>query len=187
MVCRARDGSRTWEDKERYIFFDAAPIYNSAGKLVAVIETLRDMTMREKAEEEIRKSRAELLAQHEQLQNLFHLVERAKTEWENTMDCIGDVLILTDTEERIKRCNKALQTFTGMAYEEILGRNWQELLSLNDLHTPSPCAPGTELFHKPSGRWFVFNSYPFKDSSQEPGFRGRHHPPQHYRGEAVYQ
>jgi two-component system NtrC family sensor kinase len=152
--------------KERYIFFEAAPINNSAGKLVAVIETLRDMTMREKAEKELRKSRAELFAQHEQLQNLFYLVERAKTEWENTMDCIGDVVILTDTEERIKRCNKALQTFTGMAYEEILGRNWQELLSLNDLHTPSPCAPGAELFHKPSGRWFVFNSYPFKDTSQ---------------------
>lgn len=150
--------------KKRYIFFDAAPIYNSAGKLVAVIETLRDMTMRETAGKELRKSRAELLAQHEQLQSLFHMVERAKTEWENTMDCIEDVVILTDTEDRIKRCNKALQTFTGMAYEEIIGKNWQELLSLNDLLAPSPCAPGAELFHKPSGRWFVFNSYPFKDS-----------------------
>jgi two-component system NtrC family sensor kinase len=153
--------------EKRYIFFDAAPIYNATGHLVAVIETLRDMTMREKDEEEIRKSRAELLAQHEQLQNLFHQVARAKREWESTMDCIGDILILTDTEERIKRCNKALQTFTGMAYKDILGRNWQELLSLNDLHTPSPCTPGTELFHKPSGRWFVFNSYPFRDSSQD--------------------
>jgi len=152
--------------EERYIFFDAAPINNSAGKLVAVIETLRDMTLREKAEGELRRSRTELLCQHEQLKNLFSLVERAKTEWEGTMDCIGDILVLTDTGDRIKRCNKALQTFTGVAYEEILGRNWQELLSLNDLHTPSPCVPGTELFHKPSGRWFVFNSYPFKDRSQ---------------------
>jgi len=152
--------------KERYIFFDAAPIHDSAGKLVAVIETLRDMTMREIAEEELRKSRTELLAQHEQLQKLFNLVERAKTEWENTMDCIGDILILTDTVDRIKRCNKALQTFTGMAYEEILGRKWRELLTLHDLHIPSPCAPGTELFHKPSGRWFVFNSYPFMDRFQ---------------------
>jgi len=153
--------------KERYIFFEAAPIHDSAGKLVAVIETLRDMTMREKAEEELRKSRAELLVQHEQLQKLFNLVERAKTEWENTMDCIGDILILTDTEDRIKRCNKALQTFTGMAYEEILGRKWRELLILHDLHIPSPCAPGTELFHKSSGMWFVFNSYAFLDRSQK--------------------
>jgi two-component system NtrC family sensor kinase len=152
--------------RDRYIFFDAAPIYNSAGELVAVIETLLDMTTREKAEAELRKSRAELLTQHEQLQNLFNLVERAKTEWESTMDCIGDVLIMTDTGERIKRCNKALQTFTGMEYEEILGKNWQELLSLNELHTPIPCAPGTELFHEPSGMWFVFNSYPFKDRTR---------------------
>jgi len=151
--------------KARYLFFDAAPIYNSAGKLVAVIETLRDMTMRAKAEVELRKSRAELLDKHEQLQSLFLLVEGAKTEWENTMDCIGDIVILTDTGERIKRCNKALQTFTGIAYGELLGRNWQELLSLNGLHTPSPCAPGAELFHEPSGRWFVFNSYPFMNSS----------------------
>jgi len=152
--------------KERYIFFEAAPVHDTAGKLVAVIETLRDMTMREKAEEELRESRAELLAQHEELQKLFNLVERAKTEWEKTMDCIGDILFLTDTEDRIKRCNKALQTFTGMAYEEILGRKWRELLTLNDLHMPSLCAPGTELFHKPSGRWFVFNSYPFMDRSR---------------------
>jgi two-component system NtrC family sensor kinase len=124
------------------------------------------MTMREKAEVELRRSRAELLAQHEQLQNLFHMVEKAKMEWESTMDCIGDIVIVTDTGERIKRCNKAFQTFTGMTYQEILGRNWQELLSMKGLHTPFPCAPGAELFHKPTERWFVFNSYPFMDSSR---------------------
>jgi PAS domain S-box-containing protein len=150
----------------RYIMFDAAPIYNSAGKLIAVIETLRDVTVLKKTEEELRKNRAGLMAQHEQLRHLFHLVERAKTEWENTMDCIGDVVVLTDSEERIKRCNKALQEFTGTSYGEILGKSWREVFSRNDLVTPSPCPSGTELCHRPSGRWFLFNSYPFMDSSR---------------------
>ncbi|MBU0479651.1 MAG: PAS domain-containing protein [Proteobacteria bacterium] len=39
-------------DQRRYIIFDAAPIRNSSGELVGVIETLQDITDKKSAEEE---------------------------------------------------------------------------------------------------------------------------------------
>ena len=38
---------------EKYLIFDAAPIYNSKGELIAAIETLRDITKRKKMEESL--------------------------------------------------------------------------------------------------------------------------------------
>lgn len=39
--------------KDRYIFFDAAPIRDSKGEIIAVIETLQDITERKRAEEKV--------------------------------------------------------------------------------------------------------------------------------------
>lgn len=39
--------------KDRYIIFDAAPIYDSNGALIAVVETLQDITDRKRAEEDL--------------------------------------------------------------------------------------------------------------------------------------
>jgi two-component system CheB/CheR fusion protein len=42
--------------KDKYIVFDAAPIYDADGKVIAAIETLQDLTERKRAEEEIKTS-----------------------------------------------------------------------------------------------------------------------------------
>ena len=42
--------------RDRYIFFDAVPIRNTAGKIIAVIETLQDITERKRAEESLKRS-----------------------------------------------------------------------------------------------------------------------------------
>ena len=46
--------------RDRYIIFDAAPIYNSNGELTAVIETLQDVTEQKKAEAALASSEAKL-------------------------------------------------------------------------------------------------------------------------------
>ena len=56
--------------KERYFIFDAAPIKNSKGELIAVVETLQDMTQLKQAEEVLTKYAKELLHSNE-LKNLF--------------------------------------------------------------------------------------------------------------------
>jgi two-component system, NtrC family, sensor kinase len=108
----------------------------------------------------------EIPVQHEQLEQLFNQVIIAKQEWEGTMDCIEDIVVLADTRDNIRRCNKALREFTGRTYGEILGRNWKELMSESDLFIPPACQAGAELQHGDSGRWFAINFYPFTDSSR---------------------
>ncbi len=56
--------------KKRYLIFDAAPIKNSNGELIAVVETLQDMTQLKQAEEVLTKYAKELLHSNE-LKNLF--------------------------------------------------------------------------------------------------------------------
>ncbi len=41
----------TSNNRERYLFFDAAPIRNAEGEIVAVIETVQDITERRRMEE----------------------------------------------------------------------------------------------------------------------------------------
>jgi len=56
--------------KERYLIFDAAPIKNSKGELIAVVETLQDMTQLKQAEEVLQKY-TEKLQHSNELKILF--------------------------------------------------------------------------------------------------------------------
>jgi len=152
---RKKTGETYWESAL------ISPIKDADDVITHFLAVKEDITARKRVERELHKSKAELLVKHEQLKSFFQQVEKAKQEWENTMDCIGDIVILADTANRIRRCNKAFVELTGTPLKEVAGKNWQELLSTNGLQIPSPCAPSMELCQKDSGRWFVFNSYPF--------------------------
>ncbi|OHB25147.1 MAG: hypothetical protein A2X84_09075 [Desulfuromonadaceae bacterium GWC2_58_13] len=119
------------------------------------------MSERKRAEQELEGSRAELAANHEKLKTLFLQVEAVKKEWENCMDSIGDMVILADREGRIRRCNKTVRECTGKTYEQISGADWRTFLMDHGLKLQAPYASGTEIRHEETGKWFVFNSYPF--------------------------
>ena len=156
---RKKNGMTFWE------FASISPIKNADDVITHFLAVKEDITERKMIERELHKSKAELLVKHEQLKSFFQQVEKTKKEWENTMDCIGDIVILADTENRIKRCNKSLVEITGATLKEVIGRNWRELLSEQGLDIPSSSNSGKEFCHTPSGRWFVFHSYPFTNRS----------------------
>jgi len=56
----AEDWFHNLGGKQRYMIFDASPIYDSGGKLIAAIETLEDITERKRIEEENIKLATEL-------------------------------------------------------------------------------------------------------------------------------
>ncbi len=139
---------------------------------------IRDVSVRKSYEaslmEEKRRLEAtqkELIKKHEELNSLFRQVEVAKKEWERTVDCLDDMVILTDSEGKIKRCNRALKKFTSLSYLEILGKNWEELLSEYEIKAGASYGHSIELLHKPSGRYFLLRSYPFQalNSYETPG------------------
>ncbi len=112
-------------------------------------------------EETVEKRTRELQDRHEELKSLFRQVEAIKAEWERTMDCISDFIILTDNKGRIRRCNRAFRDFCATGYQDIVGNEWHPFLALHGLTAPSPAPSGTELHHETTDRWFILNSSPF--------------------------
>lgn len=84
--------------RKRYLFFDAAPVCNRDGTVVAVIETLKDMTDLKEAEEEVRK--------------LSRAVEQSPNS-----------IVITDTDGRITYVNPKFSQVTGYSSAEALGEN----------------------------------------------------------------
>lgn len=105
----------------------------------------------------------EALKRYEDLLRLFRQVEAAKQEWEKSMDCVADIVILVDKDRNIKRCNRALVELTKKTYPELLGRKWIETLSSHGIKASAWYGRGLEAFHEPSHRWFVLDTYPAAD------------------------
>lgn len=152
----------TWNSKGQ-------PYFTAIIRDISVRKSYEASLMEEK--QRLESAQKELMKKHEELNSLFTQVEAAKKEWERTVDCLDDMVILTDSEGKIKRCNRALKNFTALSYMEILGKNWEELLSENGIKTGTFYGHGTELLHEPSGRCFVLRSYPFQalNSYETPG------------------
>jgi two-component system, NtrC family, sensor kinase len=83
--------------KERYLFLDAAPVLRG-GEMVAVVETLYDLTERARAEESLR-----LFSQ---------AVEQS-----------ASTIVITDRSGLIQYVNRKFSETTGYSKEEVLGRD----------------------------------------------------------------
>lgn len=126
----------------------AVPIRNEAGAISWVVEVLRDIT-------------ASL--DHMHLKELSNKIEKAKREWETTMDCVQEFVILTDAEQRIKRCNKPLVDFLGLTFTEVLDRELPLFLHSHGFRQ-EVCLLAKREFeysHQASGRTFTLHTYPW--------------------------
>ncbi|MDD2337083.1 MAG: PAS domain S-box protein [Geobacteraceae bacterium] len=159
-LSRKRDGDSYWE------LATISPIIDTDDVTTHYLVELEDITRRKEAEQELQKNRAKLIQSHEELNALFNQVETSKREWERTLDCIGDIVILITADGKIKRCNKALQEFTSLTYQEIIGSHWKDFLTHHGLNFPPELPPGCEIHHESSGRCFYCTSYPFADNDQ---------------------
>ena len=132
--------------------------YRGEACLIAVS---RDVTDQRQLEKELLESDARLCMKHEELRKLFRQMEGIRREWEETMDCIGDMFVLADQSGNIRRFNRALEQFTGKLHREIVGRPCLSFLEEHGLqkHLESP---GVELFHEQSGRWLALKRYAFQ-------------------------
>ena len=79
--------------RDRYIVFDASPIRDSSGSIIAVIETLQDFTDQKMLEEQVLQS---------------------KQDWEDTFNTITDMITVHDKDFNIIRANKAAEQALGL-------------------------------------------------------------------------
>jgi len=154
------------DGQKHFVEVAAFPIINEAGSVTQVVHTSRDITDRKMAEIRLKASRDELHKRHEQLTTLFRQVEQAKIEWERTMDCVGDMILIVDKSGMIKRCNNAVRRFTETGFDDIIGREWDEFLARYGMLPTTFFVSETELYHEASKRWFIFNSYPFRGDGE---------------------
>lgn len=134
---------------------------------------LRDLTRRKALEQalitktrKLKTAQQALIRQNEDLRFLNKKIEIAKNEWEKTMDCIEEMVLLLDGEENIKRINGSVRHFTGKPYEQILGSNWKQLL-FKDVEDIESYCKGMPFFHVSSGKWFLLNHYPLQNTQVE--------------------
>ncbi|MGO9951066.1 MAG: ATP-binding protein [Dissulfurispiraceae bacterium] len=112
---------------------------------------------------------AEAVEKNAHLQSLFNKVEAAKKQWENTVDCIDDMVLLADSKGKVLRCNKAVTIFIGQAYGNIIGKDWQEVFFEQGMRFVADGGDlqNTEVFHESTGRWFVISYFVFRDSNND--------------------
>jgi len=117
-------------------------------------------------EDRVQQRTSELLAKHEQLSSLFQQVRHAKIQWEQTMDCIDDIVMLVGGDGCLLRCNKALIHFAGVdGYQDLLGLDWLKLLASCGLDLARLNSRSQELYHEASGRWFAVKWYNYADKN----------------------
>ncbi|PIY23862.1 MAG: hypothetical protein COZ12_01665, partial [Deltaproteobacteria bacterium CG_4_10_14_3_um_filter_60_8] len=96
--CRREDSGMQLREAIAY------PVLDDQGQVVAVMQIEKEI-IRSELMKHIEVVQQELAYKHQELQRLFGQVETAKREWEATMDCIPDMVILANEHEQIHRFN----------------------------------------------------------------------------------
>ncbi len=110
---------------ELYLSIDAGPIRDAEGKIIAVVETLRDLTDWKRSEADLR------------------LIESV---FENSSEGI----LITDEAAHIVKVNPAYTRLTGFSPEEVIGHTPRQLQS--GLHDPTFYREMWQTLHA-SGQW----------------------------------
>ena len=87
--------------KERYIVFDAAPIYDADGKVIAAIETLQDLTERKRDEEALRES---------------------ERHFSDIINFLPDATFVIDMQGKVIAWNRAIEELTGVKAVDMVSK-----------------------------------------------------------------
>lgn len=121
----------------------------------------------EKKKKELENSYSKTRGEDNELRELFDRVNEVKEEWELTLNCIGDIIVLVNKDGTIQRCNKAALNFFGKPEEEVVDRKWREIFANSGL----PLLPynsekrSRNFYHQASKQWFLLSQYPIKSDS----------------------
>ena len=127
----------------------------------------RALSQQDHTEQLLRESQQLLEQKHEELNKLFQLVEQAKQEWQLTLDCISDMILLVDAEDKVKRCNEALVRFIGLTYLGVLGKDWKKVLFTEGVEVVKLSRQHSEIYHPRHKVWLGIEFYPYRDDQGE--------------------
>ncbi len=149
----------------------ATPLIDDDGNVIEVVEVFRNMAdtvllKKQEQKEELHER------ERQQLSDTLKLVERIKGEWEMTMDCLEEMVFLVNDQDMVVRCNFPFSTFLKRPFEDVIGKDWHELLLVNGLSSGKHLVEekGEEFFVEQSKKYYLLKFYEVID---EDGHRGR--------------
>jgi len=96
--------------------------------------------------------------QHREIETV---IERGKQEWEATFDAVNDLIILTDNEGNIIRCNRSTTQRFHKTYTDLIGSNIDNLFFGTTQHDPMIFEGEIHTVRFPLlDGWFNIASYP---------------------------
>lgn len=111
-------------------------------------------------------SQREILERHQAEANII----RAKKEWEATFDAISDLILLTDTNGKIIRCNRATTQTLKTSYADLIGKNIEEVFPGVIEPVQKKALTKTQVIPMPSlYGWFEVTGFPFQDGENQQG------------------
>jgi two-component system NtrC family sensor kinase len=151
---RKKDGTSFWQT------VTVMPVTNQDGVITNLVLAKDDITELKENERVLKKQKAELVEKHDELRNLFRQVQQGKVEWEKTMDCIDDMIVLIDHQDRIRRCNKSFMEFCGIPYTALISSQWPDICVSLGISLDRDSRK-IEFHHAPTNRWFHLSCYPY--------------------------
>lgn len=155
---KKKNGELYWE------IASISAVMNEDGQITNYLAVKEDITERKHNEIELTTTKNALEEKHKQLNQVFSQMEKAKQEWESTLDCISDIVLMCDTSSKIKRCNRPITDLTGLPFNEILDMNWMTLLNNTGIQVVDFDGQHGNLFDQNSGRSFEMNVFQIKQS-----------------------
>ena len=121
----------------------------------------RQLGQNQRMKDELEKSRSALEKSHQELQELFERVQASHNEWVSTLDCVQDMIVLSEEDGRIRRCNRAFSRFTGLDYPQLLGCRWPDFIEDLSIGSSVEYQGETELCHQSRGRSYLLKTYTY--------------------------
>jgi len=130
-------------------------------------QALQAVQEQEGTEAALSASKVQLEIKHRELTDLFHQIELAKAEWQVSMDCIDDMVLLVDHDGHIRRCNEAFRRLIGVPYPDVLGKGWRQVLFSARVEVVSLGRTSFQLYHKDRRSWLNLNFFPYQERGKE--------------------
>ncbi len=111
-------------------------------------------------------SQREMLERHQAEATIV----RAKREWEATFDAISDLIILTDANGKVIRCNRATIEKLETTFADFIGRHIEEVFPGVVEPVQKKVVTKTQVLPMPSlYGWFEVTGFPFQSADNQQG------------------
>lgn len=112
-----------------------------------------------------------LALENEQKVQIETILSKAKREWETTFDAVQDMILIADKDGAIVRCNRAVIQRLGVTFQDVIGKNIDELFCQDSNSFSFQSISRESSYHQlPTiSGWFEINSYPIEFSNGSQG------------------